>query len=88
MSQSDQPAEPLVELSVRLRDAHRRVLELVGSDDEKACATRKLLAITDAAKRDLGRASTRLDALLVDWDEGRIGAASDSPGPPATDDQT
>ena len=62
-------------LAVRLRDAHRRVASLELSGDEKARATSRLIALTDASKRDLGRASRRLDLLLADLDAGRTGPA-------------
>ncbi len=62
-------------LAVRLRDAHRRVGALDASDDEKARVARRLLALTDASKRDLVRASGRLDLLLADLDAGRTAAA-------------
>ena len=79
-------AELSAALSVRLREAHRRVGQLPVSEDEKARATRRLLAITDASKHDLQRAAQRLAALLADLDAGRI-AASDEPedGPRDTD---
>ena len=67
------------ELADRLLDAHRRVRALEGSNDEKARATRRLLAISDASKHDVGRAAKRLDAFLSDLDAGRI-AASDGDG--------
>jgi hypothetical protein len=65
-------------LADRLRDAHRRVGSLDVSDDEKARAARRLLAISDAAKHDVDRAARRLDTLLADWDAGRIGSADDA----------
>ena len=58
------------QLSERLRLAHRRVAALEATDDEKARITRRLLAISDAAKHDLGRASHRLDVFLNDLDAG------------------
>ena len=58
-------------LADRLRDAHRRVASLDLPDDEKASVTRRLLALSDAAKHDLRRASARLDALVADLDAGR-----------------
>jgi hypothetical protein len=61
-------AELFADLSLRLRDAHRRVASLEGPDDEKALYTRRLLVISDASKRDLARASRRLDDLLADLD--------------------
>ena len=62
--------ELLAALSGRLRDAHRRVVTLQLSDDEKARAIRRLLAISDATKHDLRRAARRLDAFLDDLDSG------------------
>jgi len=64
------------DLAARLLEAHRRVRSLDVTNDEKARATRRLLAITDASKHDIGRAAKRLDSFLGDLDEGRI-AASD-----------
>ena len=62
--------ELFAQLSVRLRDAHRRVAALELPDDEKARVIRRLLAISDATKHDLGRASRRLDTFLADLDAG------------------
>ena len=53
----------------------RRVGALDVSDDEKARVARRLIALTDASKRDLARASGRLDLLLADLDAGRTAAA-------------
>ena len=61
-------------LAVRLRDAHRRVATWPGPDDQKARLTRRLIALTDASKHDLHRASVRLERLLADLDEGRLPA--------------
>ena len=61
-------------LAVRLRDAHRRVASLDVPDDQKARVARRLIALTDASKIDLGRASARLDRLLADLDAGRLPA--------------
>jgi hypothetical protein len=48
----------------RLRDAHRRVAALPpGARPE---ATRRLLKITDLAKRDLARAAEKLDAFMAE----------------------
>lgn len=69
-----------VELARRLRDAHRRVASLEGTDDEKARVARRLIALTEASKRDVARASARLDLLLADLDAGR------APGPDGADD--
>jgi len=63
-------ADLFSELSLRLRDAHRRVGSLDVPDDEKARVARRLLAISDASKHDLRRASFRLDTLLADLDAG------------------
>ncbi|MDP3711483.1 MAG: hypothetical protein Q8R60_03215 [Mycobacteriales bacterium] len=65
-------------LADRLRDAHRALRSLDVSDDEKARAARRLLAISDAAKHDVDRAALRLDSLLSDWEAGRVGAADDA----------
>ena len=59
-----------VELARRLREAHRRVGSLDLPDDEKARVARRLIALTDASKRDVARASARLDLLLADLDAG------------------
>ena len=64
--------ELAAELAARLREAHRRVASLNVSPDEKAGAARKLIALTDASKRDLARASQRLDLLLADLDAGLV----------------
>ena len=60
-----------VELAGRLRDAHRRVASLQVNDDEKRRVATRLIALTDASKRDVARASARLDLLLADLDAGR-----------------
>jgi len=64
-------------LSVRLRDAHRRVGSLQAEDAQKARVARRLLAISDASKHDLARASGRLDRLLADLDAGRFPSPED-----------
>ena len=64
-----------VELAERLRKAHRRVASMDVPDDQKARVARRLIALTDTAKRDAGRASARLDALLADLDAGRLPVA-------------
>ena len=68
-------ADPAAELADRLLEAHRRVRSLDVPTDEKARATRRLLAISDASKHDVTRAATRLAAFLADLDAGRIAAA-------------
>jgi hypothetical protein len=66
--------DPAALLAAELLAAHRRVRELDVPSDEKALATRRLLAISDAAKRDVERASDRLHAFLEDLGEGRVSA--------------
>ena len=72
--------ELAAELSQRLRDAHRRVASLDVEPDEKARVARRLIALTDASKHDIPRASARLDRLLADLDQGRM------PAPEAEDE--
>lgn len=67
--------ELYVELAERLRDAHRRVASIDAPENQKARLTRRLIALADASKRDAGRASARLDALLADLDAGRLPVA-------------
>ncbi len=69
------------ELAVRLRDAHRRVAGLDASPDEKARVARRLIALTDASKHDLERASARLDLLLADLDAGLVPPPEGDEGP-------
>ncbi|MGI8536180.1 MAG: hypothetical protein ACR2K2_06695 [Mycobacteriales bacterium] len=64
-----------VRLASRLREAHRRVAALELEQDQKGRLVRRLIALTDASKRDAGRASARLDALLADLDAGRLPVA-------------
>jgi hypothetical protein len=70
------------ELEARLADdllaAHRRVRALDVADAEKAIATRRLLAISDASKHDVARALRRLDAFQRDLDEGHVAASERS----------
>jgi hypothetical protein len=75
--------DPALELADRLLAAHRRVRSLEVPNDEKARATRRLLAITDASKHDVRRAAQRLETFLRDLDEGRITAAG---GPDQAED--
>ena len=68
--------DPLFDgLSEKLRLAHRRVVALDADDEQKARVARRLLAVTNASKHDLARASARLDALLADLDAGRLPAS-------------
>lgn len=68
-------------LAARLRDAHRRVAALDVPPDEKARVAARLIALTDASKRDLTRASQRLDLLLADLDAGRVPPPGDDDAP-------
>jgi len=69
------------QLAGRLRDAHRRVASFDAPDDQKARVARRLIALTDASKRDLVRASARLDLLLADLDAGRLPVAGEDDEP-------
>lgn len=73
----DADAELFADLSRRLREAHRSVAALDADEETKASAVRRLIAVTDASKHDLRRASERLDLLLADLASGR------APGPAA-----
>ena len=75
MTSAGDEAARAADLADRLLAAHRRVAALTLPDDQKSSAARRLLAISDAAKHDLARASRRLDALLDDLDAGRTTAA-------------
>ena len=66
------------ELAVRLGEAQRRVAALGGDPEVQSRLHRRLLAVSTAAKRDLGRASRRLDLLLADLDQA---AGADPPEP-------
>ncbi len=79
MTQPDPAAQVLAE---RLLHAHRRVRALDADPAVKARVTRRLLAVTDASKHDVGRASARLDALLADLDADRLPAPDAEPGRP------
>ena len=59
------------DLARRLREAHRRVATLDADDETKQRVVRRLIAVTDASKHDLARASRRLEDLLADLDAGR-----------------
>ena len=69
------------ELATRLREAHRRVAALDATPDEKARVAKRLIALTDASKHDIGRASARLDLLLADLDAGVVPAPQDAEEP-------
>ena len=60
--------ELLRDVAEKLRLAHARVAALHVSSAEKSSTTRRLLAISDAAKHDVRRAAQRLDAFLAELD--------------------
>ncbi|MGY1456912.1 SCO5555 family protein [Streptomyces sp. SS8] len=73
---------PLYDLvAARLKDAHTMVRALQVPDDVRAALVRRLLAVTAAAKHDLGGAVRRLDRLMED-----IGAG-DGPFPGEEEDR-
>ncbi|WP_181788153.1 hypothetical protein [Streptomyces phytophilus] len=51
-----------------LKEAHRKVREVAATDAERAELTRRLLAITGAAKHDLAGAARRLERLRRELD--------------------
>jgi hypothetical protein len=61
----------------RLKEAHARVHALNVSDETRAALVRRLLAVTESAKRDLPAAARRLSRIVTDLDAGRL------PPPPA-----
>ena len=65
-------ADVATQLAVDVAAAHRSVCELDITDVEKALASKRLLAISDAPKHDVGRAVKRLHTFMSDVDEGRI----------------
>lgn len=67
------------QLSEQLLQAHRRVARLDLPAEDKARVTRRLLAVSDAAKHDLSRAAARLQVLLADLDAGRVSHGDDAP---------
>ncbi|MFI0419367.1 hypothetical protein [Spongiactinospora sp. 9N601] len=54
------------DLASGLREAHRRVRALSGAADRRERLARRLVAICDAAKLDLGSAAARLSVFLDD----------------------
>jgi hypothetical protein len=68
------------ELAAKLRDAHRRIAALNVPEDEKVRTARRLIALSDTAKSDLGSASRRLERLLADLDEARTFPADGDQG--------
>lgn len=75
---TEAPAGPRTELEAadvlaeRLLQAHRRLRAAELSPDDKGRVTRRLIALSDASKHDVSRATARLDALLADLDAGRV----------------
>ncbi|WP_433497661.1 hypothetical protein ACQP1K_22405 [Sphaerimonospora sp. CA-214678] len=68
MAADDRLSEPQTledRLARRLRDAHRRVRALALPQEERARLTRRLLAVSDVAKRDIAHAARRLDAFIA-----------------------
>ncbi|ARZ67662.1 hypothetical protein M1P56_26755 [Streptomyces sp. HU2014] len=66
----------------RLKEAHTRVRTLQVPEGVRMALSRKLLAITAAAKHDLSGAAMRLDRLMNDLDEGRFPEEPDRDGTP------
>ncbi|MBF6045749.1 hypothetical protein GO001_11000 [Streptomyces sp. NRRL B-1677] len=66
----------------RLKEAHSRVRTLQVPEGVRMALSRKLLAITAAAKHDLSGAAMRLDRLMNDLDEGRFPEEPDRDGTP------
>jgi len=65
-------SDEAADLAVRLKEAHRRVRDLDADQEVKARVARRLIALTDASKHDVGRAAARLDTFLADLDAGRL----------------
>ncbi len=65
-------------LSQRLLETHRRVASLRTDVDTKGDVVRRLIAITNASKHDLRRASERLDALIAELDDGTYSTADEN----------
>ena len=66
------PQEQADALADRLLQAHRRLREVDLPAEDKGRAARRLIAISDASKHDVGRAATRLEDFLADLDAGRV----------------
>ncbi|MGA5704272.1 hypothetical protein [Peterkaempfera bronchialis] len=56
----------------RLKHAHTRVRALNVSEETRTVLVRRLLAVTEAAKRDLPAAARRLGRILADLEAGRL----------------
>ncbi|SDQ37805.1 hypothetical protein [Thermostaphylospora chromogena] len=59
----------------RLREAHRRVRVLAADSERKTRLARRLVTISDAAKRDLAVAAARLSRFMEDLDALESGAS-------------
>ena len=66
------PEQEAEALAGRLLEAHRRLRESDLPADDKGRLARRLIAVSDASKHDVGRAAARLEALLADLDAGRV----------------
>jgi hypothetical protein len=67
------PVDPLYALvAERLRQAHALVRVLDVSDETRVELTRRLLVVTEAAKRDLAEAVRRLNRFVADVQAGRL----------------
>lgn len=56
----------------RLKQAHARVRALNVSDETRRVLVRRLLAVTESAKRDLPAAARRLGRIVADLEAGRL----------------
>lgn len=71
MDHGDGDLELYASVAARLKQAHARVRALAVDEEVRIALSRRALAITAAAKRDLAGAARRLDRLLEDLDHGR-----------------
>ncbi|WP_055585582.1 SCO5555 family protein [Peterkaempfera griseoplana] len=56
----------------RLKQAHARVHALNVSEEHRVALVRRLLAVTESAKRDLPAAARRLRRIVADLEAGRL----------------
>ncbi|MFJ6213152.1 hypothetical protein ACIQGZ_07465 [Streptomyces sp. NPDC092296] len=56
----------------RLKQAHARVRALNVSEETRVALVRRLLAVTESAKRDLPAAARRLGRIVAELDAGRL----------------
>jgi hypothetical protein len=75
------PSDGDAALADGLREAQRRVAALDVEPAVKERVFHRLLAISDAAKRDTARAAARLARFERDLDEGRVAASGDAEPP-------